>query len=218
MLRELCTAYRLLEDQSGLRPGDAVIVNAANSTVGQALIQLSKLLRLRCVAVVRATEGPGDFERDRAWLSDLGADEVLRDAGNLSAELDRRRFFSRPKVAFDSVGGASSMRITDALGEGGRVVVFGCASGRAPQWPWQQWVFKHVRAEGFNVRRWMQEHPSQVQAMLDPIAKLVSSGGLRVNFTEYELSSEFAEALEHASEPRRNTKVLLRNKEVAVTY
>lgn len=45
---------RLLEDQSHLRPGDAVILNAANSTVGQTLVQLCKLLRLRCAAAGRA--------------------------------------------------------------------------------------------------------------------------------------------------------------------
>lgn len=79
--------------------------------------------------------------------------EVLIDQGSLGKELDRRHFFSRPKVAFDSVGGHSAARLADALAEGGRIVVYGCSSGKAPQWQWQQWVFRRIRAEGFNLRR-----------------------------------------------------------------
>ena len=40
------------------QPGDAVILNAANSSVGQVLLQLARLLRLRTVAVVRPPAQP----------------------------------------------------------------------------------------------------------------------------------------------------------------
>lgn len=79
--------------------------------------------------------------------------EVLPDQGSLSRELETRRFFARPKVAFDSVGGHSAMRIADALAEGGTIMIYGCSSGKAPTWTWQQWVFKRLKAEGFNIRR-----------------------------------------------------------------
>ena len=46
MSRELCVAYRLLEDHGDLKPGDTVILNSANSTVGQVVIQLCHLLKL----------------------------------------------------------------------------------------------------------------------------------------------------------------------------
>lgn len=59
------------------QPGDCVILNAANSTVGQLLVQLCKLLQLRCVAVVRDHEG--GFERVSEWLKGLGASEVIED-------------------------------------------------------------------------------------------------------------------------------------------
>lgn len=115
LLRELITAYRLLEDHAGLKvggwvggvgwrvggnawlrgrrfcgwsraslmrasiricctcqhsqspgpppqPGDAVLLNAATSTVGQLVIQLCHLLRLRAIAVV---SGAADFEKAR---------------------------------------------------------------------------------------------------------------------------------------------------------
>ena len=44
MMRELCVAYRILEDHGGLHPGDAVIVNGANGAVGTAVVQVCSTL------------------------------------------------------------------------------------------------------------------------------------------------------------------------------
>lgn len=79
LLREMVTAYRLLED-AALKPGDCVLLNAANGTVGQMVIQLCHLLRLRAVAVI---SNESDFEKTALWLRALGAVEVLLDAGSL---------------------------------------------------------------------------------------------------------------------------------------
>eukprot|EP00878_Enallax_costatus_P032601 GHUV01035843.1.p1 GENE.GHUV01035843.1~~GHUV01035843.1.p1 ORF type:complete len:246 (+),score=98.27 GHUV01035843.1:107-844(+) len=45
--RELLLAYKLLEVDSSMKPGDCVVINAPNSTVGRILLQLCKLLKLR---------------------------------------------------------------------------------------------------------------------------------------------------------------------------
>lgn len=42
-------------------------------------------------------------------------------------ELDKSKFFAKPKLALDAVGGASAMRLSEALAEGGQV----CCGGRA---------------------------------------------------------------------------------------
>lgn len=67
-----------------VQPGDCVILNAANSTVGQLVVQLCCLLRLRCVAVV--SKEP-DFEKTALWLKALGAVEVLLDQGSFRVGL-----------------------------------------------------------------------------------------------------------------------------------
>ena len=140
------------------------------------------------------------------------------DEGNLGRELDRRGFLSRPKVAFDCVGGPSAIRISDTLQDGGKVVVFGCSSGKAPAWPWQHWVFKGLSVSGFNLRKWMITHAAELPKMVEAIATLVSAGKIKLNYTEYEIAGEFNEALEHALESGRSTKVLLRMQEPAETY
>lgn len=74
------------------QPGDAVVLNAPNSTVGRAVLQLCRLLRLRAVAVLRgaatgtavgSSTGDARYEATAARLRELGATLVLRDEGCL---------------------------------------------------------------------------------------------------------------------------------------
>jgi trans-2-enoyl-CoA reductase len=51
------------------------------------------------------------FLKTAARLKALGAAEVLVDEGDARAALERRRFFARPKLALDCVGGASAARV-----------------------------------------------------------------------------------------------------------
>ena len=75
-----------------------------------------------------------------------------------------------------------------------------------------------MKVEGFNLRRWMKEKKRRVPAMMESLAKLVNADKLRINFTEYELGSEFEEGLDHALESGRNTKILLRVTDIGNTY
>ena len=69
-----------------LQPGDCVILNAANSTVGQVIIQLCRLLQLRCVALVRQREESAQvFTQNVDRLKELGASLVIPDAGSIKA-------------------------------------------------------------------------------------------------------------------------------------
>jgi hypothetical protein len=72
----MCVAYRLLEDHGQLKPGDSVILNAANSTVGTCVIQLCRMLKLRAIAVVRDPGDGDDHQKVVARLKALGASEV----------------------------------------------------------------------------------------------------------------------------------------------
>jgi len=60
--------------------------------------------------------------------------------------------------------------------------------------------------------------PLQIPMMVDTLAKLVAADKLRLDTVEYELSTEFKEALEHALEGGRNAKVLLLSGDCGVFY
>jgi trans-2-enoyl-CoA reductase len=155
MLREMCVAYRLLEDHGQLKPGDAVILNAATSAVGTCVIQLCRMLKLRAIAVVRPPAEGGDIEEVARRLRALGASEVIPDSGSLKAKLDENKFFAKPRLGLDAVGGPAAAALADTLQDGCPVVVYGCMSGKAPQLAWQQWTFKELTVKGFNLRSWM---------------------------------------------------------------
>lgn len=176
MLRELCVAYRLLEDYGDLRPGDTVILNGANGTIGQVVIQLCHLLKLRSVAVVRDL---GNTDRISTWLKTLGANEVLVDSSSLKKELEKNKYFAKPKLALDCVGGQAAVRLADTLDDGAPLVIYGCMSGKAPSWPWNQWVFKQMKVQGFNLRSWMKNNKKKIPSMMEALAKLINADKLR---------------------------------------
>jgi len=215
MMREMCVAYRLLEDFGSLKPGDAVVLNAATSTVGQCVVQLCAMLKLRAIAVVRSRK---DFDKTAAWLKSLGASEVLKDEGSIATELTSRNLFAKPRLALDAVGGASAVRLAESLQPGCPLIVYGNMSGRAATFPWHAWTQSALIVRGFSLRQWMTENKKKVPKMMETLGKLARADKLAIQYTDYELSSEFEEALEHAREDDRCTKVLLRVNDIGTTY
>ncbi|XP_043388153.1 enoyl-[acyl-carrier-protein] reductase, mitochondrial isoform X7 [Chelonia mydas] len=69
-----CTAYRMLADFETLGPGDSIIQNAANSGVGQAVIQIAAALGIKTINVIRDRPNLQEVV-DR--LTSLGADHVI---------------------------------------------------------------------------------------------------------------------------------------------
>lgn len=214
MMREMCVAYRLLEDFGALKPGDAVILNAGTSLIATVVCQLASMLKLRPILVCRAHPG---FEKTVKWLKSLGAIEVFKDEGDLGAELEEKRLFAKPRLALDGVGGISAVRLAETLHQGCPLIVYACASGRAATFPWHHWVGKGLIVRGFSLRNWMKENKKKTPKMMETLAKLVNANKIAVEYTEYELSTEFDEALEHACEKHRKTKILLKITDIGST-
>merc|ERR1712196_678834 len=160
----------------------------------------------------------GDFKKKATYLKSLGATEVLPDNGSLIEELGELKFFAKAKLGLDCVGGPSAARLAHCLDEGAQLVVYGCMSGQSPSFSRERWVDGEMQCRGFNLRRWMNSHRKEIPAMLLSLAKLVNNDRLSINYTEYELSSEFEEALDHAMEDGKMTKVILKVKDIGTTY
>lgn len=71
--------------------------------------------------------------------------QVLQDTGSLKARLDENRFFSKPRLGLDAVGGSSAARIAECLQEGCPLVVYGCMSGKSPQFQWNSYIFRDLQ-------------------------------------------------------------------------
>lgn len=175
--RALCTAYRLLEDYGSLRPGDTVIQNAADLPVGQAVIQLCHMLKIRTINLVTDDDG---FERTKELLMQLGATHVLRDNSKLADFLDALGS-EMPRLALDALGGEVGKRLAIALRPGGTLVMHQLQSGAVPTLSPSLLMYQQVSLYGFNLSQWTTENGKEAYIkMLRTLAELVTADRLNV--------------------------------------
>src|SRR5437764_3778631 len=111
------TAYRMLFTQSGLQPGDTVLVQGSGGGVATALIRLGSAAGLRVWAP----------SRDAAKLAralELGAAQAFPSGARLPERVD---------AVMETVGAATWSHSLKALRPGGTVVICGATSGSDPQ-------------------------------------------------------------------------------------
>ncbi len=117
------TAWNSLVLRAGIRQGDTVVVHAAGSGAGSALIQVAKLYN----ATVITTVGD-DWKIAKAKA--LGADHVVNHRKEDFAEAVKRITGGElADIAVDHVGAATFNKSLACLKRGGRLVTFGATSG-----------------------------------------------------------------------------------------
>ena len=196
------TAIRLLEDFGPLGAGDWVIQNGGNSNVGIAVVQYARKLGIRTVSVVRR-------ESLKQPLLDLGADVVVAEGEPYDKQIEELTGGKRPRLALNSIGGESALRILNALSPGGTHVTFGAMSFEAVRFPTRQLIFDDVRICGFWLIRWRQIHTvEEVRALDDQVFSLIADGTFRFPVEAKYPLADFQKALQHTREPRLG-KVLL---------
>jgi NADPH:quinone reductase-like Zn-dependent oxidoreductase len=110
------TAYRMLFIQSGLRPGQTVLVQGASGGVASACIALARVGGMRVWATAR-TEQKQDLARR------FGAHETFPSGARLPERVD---------AVMETVGAATWSHSLKCLRPGGRVVICGATAGANP--------------------------------------------------------------------------------------
>ncbi|MDH4161865.1 MAG: zinc-binding dehydrogenase [Nitrospirota bacterium] len=117
------TSWNSLILRAGIQYGDTVLVHAAGSGVGTALIQTARLFG----ATVIATVGD-DWKIERA--RELGADHVINHTREDFVEAVRNYTSGElADIVIDHVGAATFSKSLAATKRGGRVVTFGATTG-----------------------------------------------------------------------------------------
>jgi NADPH:quinone reductase-like Zn-dependent oxidoreductase len=117
------TSWNSLVLRAGIQYGDTVLVHAAGSGVGTALIQIARLFGATIITTVGA-----DWKRQRAL--DLGADHVINYRSEDFVEAVKRATAGElADIVVDHVGADTFGRSLAAVKRGGRVVTFGASSG-----------------------------------------------------------------------------------------
>jgi len=110
------TAYRMLFVNSGLRPGQTVLVQGATGGVASACIGLARAAGLRVWATART-------EAKQATALDLGAHQAFDSGARLPERVD---------AVLETVGAATWSHSVKSLRPGGRIVISGATSGAMP--------------------------------------------------------------------------------------
>lgn len=197
------TASLLLSEFVTLEPGEWVIQNAANSGVGEYVLQLAKRRGLRTVNVVRRQDAIPP-------LQELGGDVVLVDGPDLDKRVAEATGKAKIRLGFDCIGGSATDRIARSLAIGGTLVNYGALSGEACKIAPGSFVFRDVTLRGFWLAFWFRNAtPEQQRAVFGDIATQIATGALsaRVHAT-YPLS-QIKDAVAAASVGGRNGKILV---------
>jgi NADPH:quinone reductase-like Zn-dependent oxidoreductase len=126
------TAYRMLFTQSGLQPGDSVLVQGAGGGVATSLIMLARAAGFRVYATSRDED-----KRTRAL--EIGAHEVVETGERLPTRVD---------AVMETVGGATWSHSIKSMRPGGTLVVCGATSGDANPAELTRIFFQQMRVHG----------------------------------------------------------------------
>ncbi|MBS1885930.1 MAG: zinc-binding dehydrogenase [Actinobacteria bacterium] len=126
------TAYRMLFDRSGLRPGQTVLIQGAGGGVASAAIALGAAAGFRVWATSRQ-------QRKRDFALECGAHAAFESGARLPGKVD---------AVLETVGEATWGHSLRALRPGGRIVVAGSTSGFDPPAELNRVFFKELEVVG----------------------------------------------------------------------
>lgn len=194
------TAYLMLKEFVALQPGEWVIQNAANSSVGRAVIAVARSLGLKTVNVVRREEALRDLEA-------IGGDVALIDGPDLGKRVAAATGKARIRLGLEAIGGAATPSLMSALAPGATVVNYAGLSAQPGLAPQPDIIFREQSIRGFWLAPWFRRaKPEQIANMYRELLPLVASGKIRAPVERTYALDKAAEALSLAA--RAKAKVL----------
>jgi NADPH:quinone reductase-like Zn-dependent oxidoreductase len=169
------TAYRMLFDRSGLKPGQTMLIQGAGGGVASAAVELGRAGGFRVWVTSRE-------QRKRDFAAECGANECFESGARLPEKVD---------VVLETVGKATWGHSLRSLKPGGRIVVAGATSGMDPSAELNRVFFKELEVVG------------STMGTLDELHRLVSLmdiNGIRPRIDKVLPLSDVAEGLRALAE------------------
>jgi len=196
------TAWRLLHDYVALKKGDWLIQNAANSAAGRAVIQIARELSYKTVNVVRREELIDELRSE-------GGDVVLVDGENLRNQAKNATGGASIRLALNSVGGDSALRLANCLAPASTMVTFGAMSLQPLKIPNGLLIFKDLRFRGIWINKWY-DNATKEQRMetFRSLFDMAKRGLLKAKVEKAYPLAEARAAVARAAQGKRSGKII----------
>jgi NADPH:quinone reductase len=166
------TCLYALRDRAHAEPGQSVLVLGAGGGIGLAAVAVARALGCRVI-------GAASSEEKRTAAREAGADEVI-DTATESIK-DRAREWAGGTgvdLVVDPIGGPAAEPSLRALGDGGRYLVIGFASGTIASLPLNQVLLRNRAVLGIDWGIWSMQHGTEQLALLHELVAMVADSRL----------------------------------------
>lgn len=201
------SAISLLDDLD-LAPGDWLVQNSANGTVGRILSQLAAARGIHVLGLVRRDAGIEE-------LAAQGITGIISTAHHdWHAHAAAVTGGAQVRVGLDSVGGASSKDIVSLISDGGTLVSFGAMGAPDMQVPSSAVIFRGITVRGFwGSRVSTAMAPEKKAALFGELIRRLIAGEVTLPVAatvDVQDTAAVTAAMQASTEPGRTGKILLR--------
>jgi NADPH2:quinone reductase len=199
------TAYGLLVQKGGLTKGtgQAVVVNAASSSVGTAALQIIKAHGGKSIAITRT-------DNKVAALKEAGADHVIvtenEDVVARIMQITGGRGFD---IACDAVMGTGATTLAAAAGTDATLVAYGLLSGEVPALPFEAMIRRGLTVTGFHLVWQLLDHPARRAAAVAHLSGGLARGDYRPVIDKVFPFDQVADAYRHMASNAQLGKILV---------
>lgn len=198
------TTLHALRNRADMRPGETLAILGASGGVGQAAIEIGKLMGARVIACA-ASDDKLDFCRA------MGADAVVNyETEDLKARLRALTDGVGVDVVYDAVGDRFSEPALRACAWGGRHLVIGFAAGAIPRIPLNLLLLKGCDLRGVFWGEHVAREPELFAENMTQLLEWIASGALKPHVHAVHPLADFAAAYDDIISRRARGKVVLR--------
>ncbi|WP_266362826.1 zinc-dependent alcohol dehydrogenase family protein [Tellurirhabdus rosea] len=198
------TAYAMLQE-SGVQPGQWLMLTAAGSAFAKMVIQLCKMRGIRTIGTVRRD----DLNEE---LKALGVTELINvETENLSTRVREITENQGVTCVLDAVGGHTATEAIKCLAKGGTMLIYGLLSLQDPSFNAGLMIFRELTVRGFWLTDWMRRVNSQTRMeVAQNVISLLASGQIQLPVEATYPLAQIREAVAHAERHGRHGKILVK--------
>ncbi|MEE9375178.1 MAG: NADPH:quinone oxidoreductase family protein [Rhizobiaceae bacterium] len=198
------TSYHGLKDRGELKEGETLAVLGASGGVGQAAVELGKIMGARVIACASSDD-------KLSFAKECGADDGINySTEDLKGRLKELTNGKGVDVIYDPVGGDFSESAFRSIAWSGRFLVIGFASGPIPKIPLNLALLKGADLRGVFWGTFTMRDPKGNRQNIDELLGWLQDGTLKPHVDSIFPIEEGASALEKIAARNVKGKVLLR--------